>query len=98
MPSPGVRIDAITRGLAAAGLYPRVKEHGDHVCVEARIPASASTDVWRRVLVVLEAADFFGLVNSARQGRIAWAAVNTGEPATRDSSTAQGHDCHMKGG
>ncbi len=97
MPSPDVRIDAITRGLAAAGLHPRVKDHGDHVCVEARIPASTSGEVWRRVLAVLETADFFGLVSSARQGRIAWATVNKGEPGRRAGTTAQGHDCHMQG-
>jgi len=71
--------------------------HGDHVCVEARIPASTSGEVWRRVLAVLETADFFGLVSSARQGRIAWATVNKGEPGRRAGTTAQGHDCHMQG-
>ena len=97
MPAPDVRIDAIGRGLAAAGLNPRVKEHGDHVCVEARIPATASAEVWRRVLAVLETADFFGLISSARQGRIAWAAVRKGESIGSDDSTGQGHDCNMQG-
>ncbi|WP_432092303.1 hypothetical protein [Streptomyces sp. bgisy100] len=87
MPSHDVRVDAIAARFSAAGRTPRVKDHGDHTCIEIGVPPSVSAEAWTELVTVLEVADWFGLV-SGRSGGTVWAAISK-TPAT--VATVRGH-------
>lgn len=84
MPASGVSAAAIAARLSAIGLLARVEEHARHTSVEAEMPESFSTDLWREALEVVAAADRFGLVATSLSGRTLWAVVRKAVPTTGD--------------
>ncbi len=88
MLSSAVRAGAIAAGISAIGLRPQVSDRGDYVQIETKVPPSASADVWQPLLALLETADTFGLVSSARRGLVATALVRKGVPAPRHGAAA----------
>ncbi|GAP52178.1 hypothetical protein [Streptomyces azureus] len=84
MPASGVRAAAIAAQLSDLGLPARVEEHDRHTSVEAAVPESLSTDLWREVLEVVAEADRFGLLATSLNDRTLWAVVRKAVPATSD--------------
>lgn len=97
MSSPEAVAGRIVAGLSALGLNPQVKDHRDHACIEVEVSGSTTVESWAALLVLLEAADRFGLVTSAKCGQIAWAAVRRDTPATPATAgvLADGGFCHQ---
>lgn len=84
MPASGVSAAAIAARLSDVGLPARVEEHDQYASVEAEVPDSLSTDLWREVLEVVAEADRFGLLATSLNGRTLWAVVRKAVPATGD--------------
>lgn len=72
--SPASRAEELARCLAAAGFRPNTSDHTNLICIETDVPGQVSPESWRALLTVLEAADRFGLMQSAK-GLTVWAAV-----------------------
>jgi hypothetical protein len=86
VPPSEARITEITSRLAAVGLSPQRKEYADRTTIEAAIPPGLPDTVWPEVLAVLEAADEFGLNDSATYGRSLWAVITKSAPAATDAA------------
>ena len=89
MSLPEARAEAIAARFAAAGLSPRVMDHGSHTCVEADVPDSVAAEAWQELVTVLDQADSFGLF-SGRSGCTAWATVRKETPATEQAVRGHG--------
>lgn len=86
MPPPEARITEITSRLAAAGLSPQREEYADRATIHAAIPPAFPDAAWPEVLAALEAADEFGLNDSADRGRSLWAVITKSAPAATDAA------------
>jgi hypothetical protein len=82
VPSPAARAERLRTQLSAAGFTPRVLDRDDHVSVETHVPDDLTERSWRGLLTLLEGADRFGLVDSSKRGRTAWAAISKEAPET----------------
>ncbi|WP_189040046.1 hypothetical protein [Streptomyces daqingensis] len=82
MPTPASRANEAAERLTAAGLEPEVKDHKNHILVEAKVPDQVSSESWKGLLRALETADHFGQEVSVG-GMTVWAAIRKGDP--RDS-------------
>lgn len=89
MPSPEERADSIAARLSAAGFAPRLQQHDDHIAVEMEVPNPVSAESWRELLRLFATADWYGLADSEKYGRTAWAGVRKNAPAT--IQVVQGH-------
>jgi len=91
VPSPQARADHLAERFVAAGFTPRVTDQSGYLCVETEVSDAISAASWQELLALLEAADWFGLVDSAERGRTAWAAVSKETPATLHHVRGHGH-------
>ncbi|POX44668.1 hypothetical protein [Streptomyces sp. Ru72] len=69
---------------SSLGLPARVEEHDRYTSVEAAVPESLSSDLWRDVLEVAAEADRFGLLTTSMNDRTLWAVVHKAVPTTGD--------------
>lgn len=89
MPSPEERAASIAAQLSAAGFAPRLHRHDDHIAIEMEVPNPVSAESWRELLRLFAMADWYGLADSEKYGRTAWAGVRKNAPAT--IQVVQGH-------